>query len=503
MKTRKIRKSFSVLIAMAMTVSLTVMPKSASAETEYEEQLIYSQDFSNFTEADYVKADYTADIYEAGKWYIGNAGRVMSHNLAFGAFAKGEKDKYITVPYMFPSSFDNTQNEYDIEFKYKNTQWVTKIRFIDSDGGVIENVIPNDWGTTGTYYSVKLTVNGTSCQVYRNGVANGSPVSINGKKLVGISMLVYGNTSQYAKSYGWIDDVVVKQGDTVIASENFDDWQRADINAELAALQVYRAPHTATTPSLYARAEGDDKCVATQWHYNGTNEYITFTFPEVMSSGKYKITFDRFLSGNWCDWLYVGTASGSTGVNINGAQSAWASATVDIDIDNGTWSYNNYVDGTLTVNNATNRIMFRMHSNAAHGVEMLIDNFKIYKLVEKVSEDEVSGDTFSINSYEFINEIGLPIDVIPTSGTIYANVVLGVNTPGNYNFSAIIATYAEDGSLLNVDIDEVSVDSSETSKFVPLEIEANASTDSCKVFFWDMAEGAFTSLTEAITFPAN
>jgi len=499
MKTKRVRKTFSVLLAMAILVSLAVMPQIASAETEYVEELIYSQDFSNFTEADYVKADYTADTYEAGKWYIGKAGRVMSHNFAFGAFAKGESGKYISVPYMFPSSFDNTQNEYDIEFNYKNTQWVTTIRLIDSAGGVIE-IIPNGWGTTGTYYSIKLTINDTKCLVYRNGSLDRT-IDISGKKIVGMYMNVYGNAATYAKSYGWIDDIVVKQGDTVIASENFDDWQRADINAELEAMKVYKAPYTDTTPSLYARADGADKCVATQWHYKGTDEYITFTFPEVMSSGKYKITFDRFMSGNWCDWLYVGKSSGATGVNINGTQSAWLASTVDIDIDNGTWSHNNYSSG-MTVDNTTNRIMFRMHSNAAHGVEMLIDNFKIYKLVE-ATESELTTDTLSISSYEFIDDIGLPLFAVPKSGTIFANVVLGINTPGNYDFSAIIATYAEDGSLLDVKVEPVSVKLSDTSKIVPFEIGATADTYSCKVFFWNMAESAITPLTETVAFPAN
>ena len=146
-------------------------------------------------------------------------------------------------------------------------------------------------------------------------------------------------------------------------------------------------------------------------------------------------------------------------------------------------------------------MVFRMHQNAANGVEMLIDNVKIYKLVTK-SYDEITEGIFTVNSCEFTDDIGLELDEVPTDGVIAANAVLGIAAPGNYLFDAIIATYDETGTLLDVNIQTIETTAQDSQKAVSLEIGATDNTHSCKVFFWNMADGALTPLTEAIPFPA-
>ena len=339
---RKTKHIISIVSALSVIFGLTVIPQTVSAVKEYREELIYEEDFTDFTEnVDYVNAGYDTakeeDAVTPGTWYIGAGGRVMSHNLAYGAFAKGGWLKRTHVPYMFPDSFDNTQSEYEVSFKYKNHSGTSRIYLLSSEGDMIDLSITS-WGTASTYYRVTLAIDGTSCKVYRSDYETAlKNISISGKKIVGMILFLYASLSSETTSYAWIDDVIVKQGDTVIASENFDDWQRADIDAQTEAEIAYKGAENVlhdTTPSLYARPDGTDKCLATQWHTTGTGtgEWITFVFPEVMSSGKYKITYDYLAAGNWCDYLYLYTSSAYSQVTINATQSNRMEAELDIDV---------------------------------------------------------------------------------------------------------------------------------------------------------------------------
>ena len=243
-----------------------------------------------------------------------------------------------------------------------------------------------------------------------------------------------------------------------------------------------------------------DYCVVAQ-NLNDTwaNADLAFvTFSEALTNeglGRYEITFDYWAAGNWQDAFYLYDNVTYPMVSYQSEGGKWDQIKMVIDLKNKVWYFNDYLfPDSQYLTSSFDTLMAKFYGTG-EGQCVKFDNFKVYKIVEKA---ELSADTLTVNSYSFTNGNDEPISAIPTSGTVKATVNLTVNTPGEYNFTAIIATYTNE-RLQNVTFIPVSTTSGDTVKSIDnLSISVDSDTDFCQILIWDMANGNITPLTSAI-----
>ena len=298
----------------------------------------------------------------------------------------------------------------------------------------------------------------------------------------------------------------------LVYDEDFDDVSAETLSSWSAAYAAPAIPKQwyfeNKNPQLLDNTSADDKCIAIQPHKNGTDDYVYFGLPAVINDNEvYTISFDYYAAGGWCDWFYL---LGNNDVNVSNGMdyvpNQWLTVEMTIDtrvdkwmIKSGNSLYTVPAANTKPVFDAMpiSALVFRLHNAASDDAVIKLDNFKVYKAVEV---EELTSDTFTIESYSFKNGDNESLIDVPTSGKINATVNLTVNKPGEYDFTAFIATYENDGKLENVISVPVSVTCTDTVKTIDtLTIDADSKTDSCRIFIWDMADGACTPLTESIS----
>ena len=530
MKTGSIRRIFATVLVLAMLAACATVAHATEVET-----VIYSEDFNSVSSATRTawKTAYAAANATPGQWYL-YSGDVYTHNLAIGKAGTASESR---MPIPFGTTLDIVNNKYELTFKlnhiqYMDTVWIACVA-TNAAYGLFPSGDEDKVSAMGSNtYDVKIVIENQAWTVYRKTVGASEYTSLGGRTVAGATLdgVVFRVMKDTSELIHAIDDICVKQvdkttGDVIatVYEENFNDWTMASKGTgksidEICATAFYSQYQTIfngylVQPYLIPLSGGsNDGCLgylqksSHRTHGDSVDNYMRFVFPEAMTEGKYKIIFDYSPSKEWCSWIYVqGKENGTTvksAFNINAAWQATGFSTHNmiIDMDNKTYQLDN---GNVTSFDLDNidRILFRQHLDAGASRSTMIDNFSISRISEAPSV--LTSNTLSVTSYAFKDGSDNTLSAVPTSGTVKADVTLGINTPGNYTFSAIIATYAADDSFLNVVFQPVTVTESEISKNVSLQIGATDATRACKVFFWNMENGSLMPLTGVISFPAE
>lgn len=529
MKTRKLRKILSITLAIAM---LTALISVAHAE-EVEKQ-IYFEDFNSVSSETKTlwHTAYDAATAVPRQWYL-YSGDVYTHNLAFGKAGTASESR---IPLPFGTTLDIANNKYELTFKINHIASLDTVMLacVATNAGYGLDTADTFRAMGTNTYDIKIVIENQAWTIYRKPVSDSeytllaSRSNIAGATLDGLIFQVLADSNEYIHA---IDDICVKQinkttGDVIatVYEENFDDWTMAskgtgksiDEICETAFYTQYKTKYSGylTQPYLLPLSSGNnDGCLgyiqksSHKTNGNGVDNYMRFVFPENMTEGKYKITFDYSPSKEWCGYLNLQylkdgtTATSAASINFGWYPTGFGTHTIIIDMDNKTYELDgetpvSLAEGTTNID----RIFFRQHLDAGASRTTLIDNFRIYKYIDA---SELTADTLSVTSSSFTDGSGNSLAVTPTSGTINADVNLGINVLGNYSFSSIIALYDANETLLGVDFDAVDISSSEAAKSVSLNIDAKAQASKCKVFFWYIDDDKFIPLSNSIELPAN
>ena len=199
---------------------------------------------------------------------------------------------------------------------------------------------------------------------------------------------------QYVKEQIYFEDF------NSISAETLASWNQ--VYANNTAQKEHWYVNSSTTFILEDHTDGTDKALSMNGHTSGQNNYFYFKLPgDIALDGisKYEITFDYYANGSWCDWFYVRNAAGtSAGINMNFSQ-GWRDISMTLDLENPSWKIGNTscTDANLSsvLNGSDLTIIARLHSNAAVGNKIKIDNFRVYKLYESLNYD-IYDDTISL-----------------------------------------------------------------------------------------------------------
>ena len=529
MKTIRKRRIMSMILAMAAISSFTAVAHAVEVE-----KVIYSEDFDNVSSETNTlwHTAYDAATAVPGQWYL-YSGDVYTHNLAFGKAGTASESR---IPLPFGTTLDIANNKYELTFKINHIVSLDTVMLacVATNAGYGLDTADTFRAMGTNTYDIKIVIENQAWTIYRKPVSDSeytllaSRSNIAGTTLDGLIFQVLSDSSEYIHA---IDDICVKQidkttGDVIatVYDENFDDWTMASTGngksieeiCDTAFYSQYATKYSGylTQPYLLPLSSGNnDGCLgyiqksSHRTNGNGVDNYMRFVFPENMTEGKYKITFDYSPSKEWCGYLNLQylkdgtTATSAASINFGWYPTGFGTHTIIIDMDNKTYELDgetpvSLAEGTTNID----RIFFRQHLDAGASRTTLIDNFSITKFVDAQTLTE---GTLSVTNAVFKDGNDNTLNAVPTTGTIKADVDLGIEVRGNYSFSAIIATYDRDGRIIDADLDTVDVTASELSKNVSLEIGATAATHTCKVFFWNMMGNAFHPLTEAIVFPAD
>lgn len=532
MKTRKLRKILSITLAIAMLTALISV-----AHAEEVEKLIYSEDFNSVSSETKTlwHTAYDRETAVQGQWYL-YSGDVYTHNLAFGKAGTASESR---IPLPFGTTLDIANNKYEMTFKINHIQSLDTVMLacVATNAGYGLDTADTFRAMGTNTYDIKIVIENQAWTIYRKPVSDSeytwlaSRSNIAGATLDGLIFQVLADSNEYIHA---IDDICVKQinkttGDVIatVYEENFDDWtmeskgtgKSIDEICETDFYTQYKTKYTGflTQPYLLPLSSGnDDGCLgylqksSHRTNGDGVDNFMRFVFPEAMTEGKYKITFDYSPSKKDCSWIYLqsmvnGTlnsvqgTTGTSGINTTWPATGFSTHNLIIDMDNKTCQLDEGTPISFSFG-VIDRISFRQHLDAGASRTTLIDNFRIYKYIDA---SELTADTLSVTSSSFTDGSGNSLAVTPTSGTINADVNLGINVLGNYSFSSIIALYDANETLLGVDFDAVDISSSEASKSVSLSIDAKAQASKCKVFFWYIDGDKFIPLSNSVELPAN
>ena len=294
-----------------------------------------------------------------------------------------------------------------------------------------------------------------------------------------------------------------------IYSENFNDvsaetvsgWNTAYAGTTAEKGKWYSS--ASTTPTLVDNTSADDKCFSTSAHTKGTEDRIYFKLPGDATNGsikKYEITFDYYAYGEWCDWFHLYNSDGvESKINMDFTK-GWRAVSMTLDLEDPAWIIDKATctDANIsnTINNKDLTFCIRLHGDADANSTIKVDNFIVSAVVEA---KKLSKDTLTVKDCTFTNGADV-ITAIPANGTVTADVDLTINQPGEYEFTAFIAAYDNDGTLQNVKVVPVATTFNDSEIEVEgLSVAVDGNTSLCQVFIWNMGNNSLMPLTNVIS----
>ncbi len=406
---KKMKKLMSILIVLEMLTTQLVIPQMVSAAANLVEEEVYFEDFDSVTPDERAAwhESFDAGTATPGQWYL-YASDVYTHNLALGKTGFPSSEARVPIPF---GELDIKNNKYEVTFKLEHvagqdTIWIASPTLTTNDG---YNSLDSDTiGSMGTdVWNMKIVFENRGWTIYRMNKNSGNYESLGGRYdkvdvVDGIVLRIWaGNENIHA-----VDDICVKQldkstGDVLdtVYNETFDDWtfegNGKSVMTNVRETDCYKRytmlPESRLIPRTYGNEDGLIGYIKKPSHtQDGVSNYMRFVFPEVMESGKYKISFDWSTAQKACDYIYLNGVD-NTYIEIANGSSMYAAQgfrnmELILDMDEGTWQLNggtvqNFPDGVFE--EGINRIGFRHHLGADTATTTMIDNFKITKFVEK------------------------------------------------------------------------------------------------------------------------